>query len=102
MALPPFLLIFRNERFFLPPRRMRRSALLRYGCFVPVWVYCGAFPQDIRPVWARKMSLMMKRATQRIRYVRTSDGVQLAWAEPGAGAVTVNAADVVTAREDGA
>ena len=28
---------------------------------------------------------MIKRATQRIRYVSTGDGVQLAWAEAGKG-----------------
>lgn len=38
----------------------------------------------------------MKRATQRIRYVRTSDGVQLAWAEAGAGPVLVKAANWLT------
>lgn len=38
----------------------------------------------------------MKRATQRIRYVRTSDGVQLAWAEAGAGPVMIKAANWLT------
>src|SRR5215475_14369102 len=56
MAMPPFLLIFRNEKSFLPPHRMGLSALLRYGCFVPVWVYFGAFHRDIRPVRARKVT----------------------------------------------
>jgi pimeloyl-ACP methyl ester carboxylesterase/DNA-binding CsgD family transcriptional regulator len=32
---------------------------------------------------------MSKRATQRIRYLRTRDGVQLAWAEAGAGGPTL-------------
>lgn len=36
---------------------------------------------------------MIKKANQRIRYVRTSDGVQLAWAEAGAGPVMVKAAN---------
>jgi pimeloyl-ACP methyl ester carboxylesterase/DNA-binding CsgD family transcriptional regulator len=75
---------------------MGLSALPRYGCFVPVWVYFGPFLQDIRPVRGRKVSLMMKKATQRIRYVRTGDGVQLAWAEAGAGPVLIKAANWLT------
>jgi pimeloyl-ACP methyl ester carboxylesterase/DNA-binding CsgD family transcriptional regulator len=39
---------------------------------------------------------MMKRDTQRIRYVRTEDGVQLAWAEAGTGPVLVKAANWLT------
>jgi pimeloyl-ACP methyl ester carboxylesterase/DNA-binding CsgD family transcriptional regulator len=39
---------------------------------------------------------MTKRVTQRIRYVRTTDGVQLAWAEAGAGPVMVKAANWLT------
>jgi pimeloyl-ACP methyl ester carboxylesterase/DNA-binding CsgD family transcriptional regulator len=39
---------------------------------------------------------MNKRATQRIRYVRTADGVQLAWAEAGAGPVLIKAANWMT------
>lgn len=39
---------------------------------------------------------MTKRATQRIRYVRTPDGVQLAWAEAGAGPVLIKAANWMT------
>jgi len=38
----------------------------------------------------------MKKATQCIRYVRTSDGVQLAWAEAGAGPVLIKAANWLT------
>jgi pimeloyl-ACP methyl ester carboxylesterase/DNA-binding CsgD family transcriptional regulator len=38
----------------------------------------------------------MKKATQRIRYVRTNDGVQLAWAEAGAGPVIIKAANWLT------
>jgi pimeloyl-ACP methyl ester carboxylesterase/DNA-binding CsgD family transcriptional regulator len=38
----------------------------------------------------------MKKATQRIRYVRTTDGVQLAWAEAGAGPVIIKAANWLT------
>jgi pimeloyl-ACP methyl ester carboxylesterase/DNA-binding CsgD family transcriptional regulator len=39
---------------------------------------------------------MIKRATQRIRYVRTGDGVQLAWAEAGTGPVLIKAANWLT------
>jgi pimeloyl-ACP methyl ester carboxylesterase/DNA-binding CsgD family transcriptional regulator len=39
---------------------------------------------------------MIKRATQRIRYLRTGDGVQLAWAEAGTGPVLVKAANWMT------
>ena len=38
----------------------------------------------------------MKKTTQRIRYVRTTDGVQLAWAEAGAGPVMIKAANWLT------
>jgi pimeloyl-ACP methyl ester carboxylesterase/DNA-binding CsgD family transcriptional regulator len=39
---------------------------------------------------------MMKKGTQRIRYLRTGDGVQLAWAEAGAGPVLIKAANWMT------
>ncbi len=35
----------------------------------------------------------MKKTTQRIRYVRTTDGVRLAWAEAGSGPVIIKAAN---------
>ena len=38
----------------------------------------------------------MKRPTQRIRYLRTGDGVQLAWADAGSGPVLVKAANWLT------
>src|SRR6476620_8363217 len=38
----------------------------------------------------------MKKATQRIQYLRTPDGVRLAWAETGAGPVLVKAANWLT------
>ena len=38
----------------------------------------------------------MKKPTQRIRYVRTSDGVQLAWAQAGTGPVIIKAANWLT------
>jgi pimeloyl-ACP methyl ester carboxylesterase/DNA-binding CsgD family transcriptional regulator len=39
---------------------------------------------------------MEKRTAQRIRYLRTADGVQLAWAEAGSGPVLVKAANWLT------
>ena len=39
---------------------------------------------------------LMKKSTQQIRYVRTTDGVQLAWAEAGAGPVMIKAANWLT------
>ena len=39
---------------------------------------------------------MIKRATQRIRYLRTPDGVQLAWAEAGTGPTLIKAANWLT------
>jgi pimeloyl-ACP methyl ester carboxylesterase/DNA-binding CsgD family transcriptional regulator len=38
----------------------------------------------------------MKKQTQQIRYVRTADGVQLAWAEAGSGPVLIKAANWLT------
>ena len=38
----------------------------------------------------------MKKATQRIRYVRTKDGVQLAWADAGTGPVMIKTANWLT------
>src|SRR5687767_997528 len=38
----------------------------------------------------------MKKPTQRIRYVRTTDGVQLAWADAGEGPVIIKAANWLT------
>ena len=38
----------------------------------------------------------MKKPTQRIRYVRTTDGIQLAWAEAGIGPVMIKAANWLT------
>ncbi|HKR12398.1 MAG TPA: alpha/beta fold hydrolase [Pyrinomonadaceae bacterium] len=38
----------------------------------------------------------MKKPTQRIRYLRTTDGVQLAWAEAGTGPVLIKAANWLT------
>lgn len=38
----------------------------------------------------------MKKPTQRIRYLRTPDGVRLAWAEAGAGPVMIKAANWLT------
>src|SRR5262245_12733911 len=50
MAFTPFPLIFCAESSFLVPRRMVLSALPRYGCFFPVWIYCGSSRRDIYPI----------------------------------------------------
>jgi pimeloyl-ACP methyl ester carboxylesterase/DNA-binding CsgD family transcriptional regulator len=39
---------------------------------------------------------MIKRASQRVRYLRTRDGVRLAWAEAGTGPVMIKAANWLT------
>ena len=39
---------------------------------------------------------MIKKSAQRIRYLRTADGVQLAWAEAGAGPTLIKAANWMT------
>ena len=39
---------------------------------------------------------MVKRATQRIRYLRTGDGVKVAWAEAGTGPALIKAANWLT------
>src|SRR5918998_1221815 len=39
---------------------------------------------------------MTRKATQRIRYLRTRDGVQLAWAEAGTGPLLIKAANCLT------
>ena len=39
---------------------------------------------------------MTKRVSQRIRYLRTPDGVQIAWAEAGSGPTLVKAANWMT------
>jgi len=44
----------------------------------------------------RSRCSMSKRATQRIRYLRTRDGVQLAWAEAGSGPTLIKAANWMT------
>lgn len=56
----------------------------------------GHFAGTFVPFGRRKRPVMTKKATQRIRYVRTTDGVQLAWAEAGAGPVLIKAANWLT------
>src|SRR5688572_10904408 len=45
---------------------------------------------------AEKFRVVMKKPTQRVRYLRTTDGVQLAWAEAGVGPVMIKAANWLT------
>ena len=68
--------------------------MLGYGSLVPVWIYSGSFPWDW--TFVSVSTVDDKRATQRIRYVRTADGVQLAWAEAGTGPVLIKAANWMT------
>lgn len=67
--------------------------MLGYGSLVPVWIYSRAFAWDF---CLSRDVLMNKQATQRIRYLRTRDGVQLAWAEAGAGPTLIKAANWMT------
>lgn len=43
-----------------------------------------------------KVTQMPRKSAQRVRYVRTADGVQLAWAEAGTGPVLIKAANWMT------
>lgn len=70
--------------------------MVRYGCFVPVSQFRRRAPWDIRPIVTAGHDSPMKRASQRIRYIRTRDGVQLAWAEAGEGPVLIKAANWMT------
>jgi pimeloyl-ACP methyl ester carboxylesterase/DNA-binding CsgD family transcriptional regulator len=70
--------------------------VLSYGHFVPFEYIAGACPGTFVPVGRVQLRSMIKRATQRIRYVRTRDGVQLAWAEAGTGPVLIKAANWLT------
>ncbi len=67
------------------PERIALSALPGYGSLVPVWLYFVTFKWDI----CLSVCVMIKKPAQRIRYVRTADGVQLAWAEAGTGPTTL-------------
>src|SRR5262245_36505447 len=63
----------------------------------PRFGYIAGHPSGTFVLFGReKRFLMVKKATQRIRYVRTQDGVQLAWAEAGAGPVLIKAANWLT------
>ena len=59
------------------------------GSFVPVGLYFGILTGTFVPHHSRRMA----RAGQRIQYLRTPDGVKLAWAEAGSGVPLVKAAN---------
>jgi len=65
--------------------------LLRHGNSVPVWLDSNESSRTNVPTRP-----MEKRTAQRIRYLRTSDGVQLAWAEAGRGPILIKAANWLT------
>jgi pimeloyl-ACP methyl ester carboxylesterase/DNA-binding CsgD family transcriptional regulator len=71
---------------------MKPDSEVGYGSFVPVCIYFAAKHWDISPATDSKM----KKPSQRIRYVRTTDGVQLAWADAGAGPAVIKAANWLT------
>src|SRR5436853_5337826 len=61
----------------------------------------GAFPRGMgalsrNPLESADRTGQMSQARQRIRFLRTSDGVQLAWAEVGTGPPLVKAANWIT------
>src|SRR6185503_14418522 len=56
------------------------------------WLSCFLWVLWLNVYTAR----LVKKPTQQIRYVRTKDGVQLAWAEAGAGPVMIKAANWLT------
>jgi len=66
-----------------------------YGYFVPVWLKSRQLFGTIVPIM-RIFTSMAKRSSQTIRYVRTPDGVRLAWAEAGSGPMLAKAANWLT------
>jgi len=75
---------------------MRFSALSRDGSFVPVWLYCGAFFRDVRPIRAKDVTFDDEEGHPANPVRAHGDGVQLAWAEAGAGPVLIKAANWLT------
>lgn len=80
---------------------MGHSAVSDYGSFVPFGYTADPSPGTFVPVWPPDVTFddqkaMIKRTTQRIRYVSTGDGVQLAWAEAGKGPVLIKTANWLT------
>src|SRR6187401_1477429 len=63
----------------------------RHGPLVPERLECRQSTRDVCPV-----SPMDRAHRQQIRYLRTRDGVQLAWAEAGSGPVLVKASNWLT------
>ena len=66
------------------------GVLSRWSCFLV------KDPGTIVPTRARNGRLMEKQPRQRIHYLRTRDGVQLAWADASAGPLLVKAATWLT------
>ena len=66
-----------------------------HGRFVPVWLKSRQLFGTIVPIM-RIFTSMAKRSSQTIRYIRTPDGVRLAWAEAGNGPMLIKAANWLT------
>src|SRR5216684_5712110 len=74
----------------LSVRRIGVRRRLANGNSVPIWLQSRLDRWDECPAAGHPME---KRARQHIHYLRTLDGVKLAWAEAGAGPVLVKASN---------
>src|SRR4029078_6073441 len=84
-----------------PPRvdgRIARTALPAHRPDVPSWLQSERGAPDKCPGAPREepRTLSESRARQSVRYLRTADGVRLAWAEVGRGPSLVKAANWLT------
>jgi pimeloyl-ACP methyl ester carboxylesterase/DNA-binding CsgD family transcriptional regulator len=75
---------------------MRGRPSRRHGSPVPDGADFALRSRDNRPDFSKKRSPVEKRPRQRIHYLRTADGVQLAWADASAGPLLVKAANWLT------
>src|SRR5262245_48425637 len=75
--------------------KMRRAAALHHGSSVPVWLESKAGARDKCPAPALEAmpAATDKTSRQRVRYLRTPDGIRLAWAEAGQGPLLVKASN---------
>src|SRR5262252_1395022 len=89
----------RDSTWLLPPwpATMRQPGPRHHGSPVPTGLESAADRGTNVPTERENVP---KQPPQRIRYVRASDGVQLAWAEAGGGTVLVKAANWLTHLED--
>src|SRR5215218_2952939 len=83
----------------LPPSPLFRSAEDRAFHAARLWEFSPglAILRGLRiGLLSQRLRAMIKKPAQRIRYLRTADGVQLAWAEAGAGPTLIKAANWMT------